>query len=137
MNNRLKDKISELENYLKELDSIKPKTFAAYERDLKTKAACERYFEKITEALVDLAFLVIKDKGLKMPEDDKETFSILCEGKVISSDLSRRLREAKGMRNLITHEYGSVDDRIVFHSITAEIETDAKEFLKYIRGHYR
>ena len=133
---RIKDKISEIGSYLKELESIRPKTFIVYEKDLKTKAACERYFEKITEALVDLAFLVIKDRGMKLPEDDKEAFSILAEANLISADLARKLREAKGMRNLIAHEYGSVDDELVFKAVAEEILTDARDFLNAVGKNY-
>lgn len=88
---------------------------------------------KIIEAIVDLAFLVIKEKGFRTPEEDKEAFDILAEEKIISEQLAQKLKEAKGMRNIIAHEYGRVDDRIVFESITEELVRDAKEFLKNIR----
>ena len=136
MRARIDDKILELERYLRELASIAPATFGGYEADIQAKAACERYFEKITEALVDLAFLVIKDKGLKLPEDDKQSFSVLADAGVIGSALSEKLGEAKGMRNVIAHEYGSVDDKLVFEAITEEIGRDAKAFLKSIRKRY-
>lgn len=130
---RIKDKIEEIEKYLMELLEIVPASFSEYVKDAKTKAACERYFEKIIEAIVDLAFLVIKEKGFRTPEEDKEAFDILAEEKIISEQLAQKLKEAKGMRNIIAHEYGRVDDRIVFESITEELVRDAKEFLKNIR----
>ena len=43
------------------------------------------------------------------------------------------LTEAKGMRNILAHEYGTVNDELVFHSITEEIEIDAREFIKVIK----
>lgn len=125
---RVKDKTEEIENYLSELAEIMPKGFPEY-RETKTKAACERYFEKIIEAVTDLAFLIIKDKGFKIPEEDKEAFDILSEEGIISKELAEKFRDAKGMRNIIAHEYGSIDDEIVFHSITEELEKDVKEFI--------
>ncbi len=130
MNGRINDKVEEIEAYLLELETIKPKSYSAYAKDILTKAACERYFEKITESLTDLAFLLIKENGLKMPEDDKEAFSILEKSNYIDASLCIKLREAKGMRNLIAHDYGSVDDKMVFEAITLEITRDAKLFLK-------
>lgn len=126
---RIKDKIEEIEKYVDELESFKPGDFKEYLRDVKTKAACERYFERIVEAAVDLAFLIIKDKRLKIPEDDKEAFDILAREKIIVPELANRLKDAKGMRNIIAHQYGIVDDEIVFHAITEEIVRDTKEFL--------
>ena len=129
---RINDKIREIEDYLSELEEIMPKNFHEYKTDLKTKAACERYFEKIIEAVIDLAFLIIKDKGYKVPEEDKEAFDILANEKVIPQELSIRLKEAKGMRNIIAHEYGKIDDELIFHSITEEIQSDVNKLIKSI-----
>jgi len=130
---RITDKIKEIESYLQELVEIMPISLEEY-RQIKNKAACERYFEKIIEAVVDLSFLVIKDKGLKIPEDDKRAFDILAGEKIISIQLAEKLKDAKGMRNLISHEYGSVDDETVFSSITEELEKDVIEFIKDIKN---
>jgi len=130
---RISDKLSEIEDYLSELEGIMPNSFQEYENNLKTKAACERYFEKIIEAVVDLAFLIIKDKGYKIPEEDKESFDILENQGIISHELSEKLKDAKGMRNIIAHEYGKIDDELVFHSITGELVADGRELLKQVR----
>lgn len=134
---RIKEKIAEIEEYIDELEEFMPENYESYMQDMKTKAACERYFEKITEAMVDLAFLIIKDKGLKQPEDDKEAFDALAKEKITSEELAERLKRAKGMRNIIAHQYGSVDDEIVFHSITEELVEDAETFLKSISKIYK
>lgn len=130
---RIRDKISEIEGYLDELPNIVPKSFEEYKSDLKTKAACERYFEVIIEAIIDLAFLVIREKGLKIPEDDKGAFDTLSKGNIISEELAEKLKEAKGMRNILAHEYGKIDDEVVFESITEELENDSKEFIENIK----
>lgn len=130
---RITEKIDEIEKFLSEMQDIIPPDFQTYMADLKTKAACERYFEKIVESLVDLAYLIIKDKGLKMPEDDKETFDILATAEIIPAPLAIKLKEAKGMRNIISHQYGNVDDEIVFESITQELCKDAQDYLLRIK----
>ncbi len=128
--NRIKDKTSEIEQFLSELDSIAPATFDEYRSSIEKRAACERYLEKIIEAATDLAFLVIKQKRLKIPEDDIDAFNILLDNNIISMDLSKKLKTAKGMRNIIAHQYGKIDDRIVFESITKEIGNDIAEFIR-------
>jgi len=107
---RIEDKIDEIDKLLDELIEIMPNDFNEYNSDFKTKAACERYFEKIIEAAIDLAFLVIKDRRLQLPEEDKRVFDILSREKLISEDLAIKLKEAKGMRNIIAHKYGKIDD---------------------------
>jgi uncharacterized protein YutE (UPF0331/DUF86 family) len=130
---RIKDKIDEIESYLNELETIIPSSFEEYVDNFEKKAACERYFEKIIEAVVDLTFLIIKDKKLKVPEEDKEAFDVLVGAKLISSDLATKLKYAKGMRNIIAHEYGKVDDEIVFEAITSELVADVKDLIKTIK----
>ncbi len=130
---RINDKIVEIESFLSELNDIKPDKFEEYEPNNLVKAACERYVEKIVEAITDLAFLMIKNKKLKLPEDDIDAFDILLKNKIINNALATKLKDAKGMRNIIAHEYGKIDDRIVFESITEELEKDAKEFIKNMK----
>ena len=131
---RIKDKIDEIEIYLKEFETIIPERFDEYQSSIIKKAACERYAEKITEALVDLAFLIIKEKNLKKPENDKQTFDILYENKIITVELCNNLKSAKGMRNILAHEYGKIDDEIVFDAIANELRKDAAEFIDIIKN---
>ncbi len=130
MNARIKDKIAEIGQYVDELEEIIPENFSKYIGDIKAKAACERYFEKIIEAVVDLAFLVIKECGLSIPEEDKEAFDILAEAKIMSEESAEKLKSAKGMRNIIAHEYGSIDDELVFEAIKTELIKDVRDFVQ-------
>src|SRR3989339_782925 len=76
--------------------------------------------------------LYIKEKNLKQPEYEKQVFDILFNNKIISQELSLKLQDAKGMRNIIAHEYGKVDDELIFHSLTEELIIDSYEFIKQI-----
>jgi len=131
---RISDKIKEIEEFLEELKSIIPNSFKEYLDDYKSKAACERYAEKIIEASVDLAFILIKDKKLRKPEDDQEAFEILKDKKIISEELTIKLKDAKSMRNFLTHEYGKVDNEIVYNSIKEELEEDINEFINNVES---
>jgi len=130
---RIDEKIAEIELYTSQLKEIVPNNLEYYKNDFKVRAICERLFEKIIEAMVDLAFLVIKENKFKIPEEDTEAFDILLKRKVITEGLSKKLKEAKGMRNIIAHEYGKIDDEIVFNSITEELENDVREFIRLIK----
>jgi len=130
--NRIKDKLKELRVLIEELRSIMPNEYSDYRSDIKLKAASERYFEKIVECITDVCFLVIKHKKLGVPEDDKSAYDLLRRGEIIDEGLRVSLREAKGMRNILAHDYGKVDDELVYHSITSEIIKDGKEFIKQI-----
>src|SRR3989344_94819 len=129
MNKRIKDKIQDIKIYLEQLSKIKPNTFEEYEKDFKTKAACERYFEKIAEAVIDLALLIIKEKDLQTPEEENEAFEILEKENIMNSNLTKKLKGMRGMRNIIAHQYSDVNDELMYTAISKEIEDDVKAFL--------
>lgn len=130
---RINDKIKEIEKFLTEFKEIIPSDFEEYRNNLEKKAACERYLEKIIEAIVDLAFITIKIKKMRMPQDDIDAFNILLEKKVIDNVLAKKLKDAKGMRNILAHEYGKIDDKLVFEAVKNEIEDDVNNFIKKIK----
>jgi len=129
---RINDKIIDIEKYLEELDEIVPSSFEEYKKDFQKMAACERYFEKIIEAVVDLGFILIRENDFKLPEDDEGVFEILLSKGIISERLSNKLQDAKGMRNIIAHEYGNIDDELVFEAISNELKSDVEDFLDSI-----
>ncbi|MEK6935500.1 MAG: DUF86 domain-containing protein [Nanoarchaeota archaeon] len=109
---RIDDKINEIEDYLEKLLEIVPSNVEDYKKDHKTIAACERYFERIIESIIDSCFLVVKEKGFKMPEEEEKVFDVLSLNKIIPQQLAEKLKDAKGMRNIIAHDYGKVEDEI-------------------------
>lgn len=132
--NRISDKLIEIEKYLEELESILPLDFEEYKKNFKIKAVGERYFEKIVEAVIDLAFLVASEKRLRKPEEEEGIFSVLKDNKILSEELCLKLQDAKGMRNIISHQYGKINDELVFNSLTEELIPDVNEFLGVIEN---
>lgn len=134
---KINDKEKEINKFLDELNDIIPDELNKYKKNKIIKAACERYFERIIEACTDLAFLIIKHKKLDIPEDDIDAFNILYENKILIESLSNNLKNAKKMRNIIAHQYGKVDDKIVFDSIKNELSKDIKNFIKTIQKYLK
>ncbi len=131
---RIQDKITEIEKYLQELEEIVPASFEEYSSNLQAKAACERYTEKITEALCDLSFLVLRELGTQAPEDDKQLFAVLARKKVIDVQLSEKLQKAKAMRNFLAHRYAYINDHLVYSAVKNELKRDATNFIKAIKN---
>jgi uncharacterized protein YutE (UPF0331/DUF86 family) len=133
MDSKKEDKIKEITTYIEELGTILPDTFDDYAKNIEKKAACERYFEKIIEAVVDLAYFIIKERKLAAPEEEESSFTMLADQNIIPKRIAEKLRDAKGMRNIIAHEYGKIDDGIVFNAVTEQLTDDVKEFIEHIR----
>jgi uncharacterized protein YutE (UPF0331/DUF86 family) len=130
---RKKDKVIEIEKFISELESVLPTSLEDYKQDFKIRAICERYFEKIVESVADLACLEIAEKGLRKPQNDKDAFEALKEAKIISSELCEKLKDAKGMRNVIAHDYGEIQDEFVFEQVTIHLSQTINKFLDALK----
>ncbi len=130
---KINEKINDIQKYLNELIEIVPNTLKEYESNKIIRAACERNFEKVVEAVTDLAFIFITLKKFRVPDDDIDSFKILEENGIISNELYNRLKDAKGMRNFIAHQYGKINDKLVYEAITEELEKDVKKFIDIIQ----
>lgn len=133
LKDRISDKIGEIEQSLQELYDFFPEDYEKYENSLTIKAAYERYFEKIIEAMISISFLFIRLNGYGDVKDEDGAFNLLAAKGDISPELAARLREAKGMRNIIIHEYGEIEDMKIYTAIAEELKRDAKDFIKQVR----
>ncbi|MBU2052877.1 MAG: DUF86 domain-containing protein [Nanoarchaeota archaeon] len=131
---KIRDKIIEIETYLEQLESILPSDLEEYKTNFKIKLMGERSFEKIVEAVEDIAFMMVKERNLKQPEYEKQVFDILANSGIISIQLSKKLKDAKGMRNIISHQYSEINDELVFNSLIEELIPDVQEFIKQINN---
>jgi uncharacterized protein YutE (UPF0331/DUF86 family) len=130
--NRILEKTKEIEQYLQELYEFFPEDYENYKNSLSIKAACERYFEKIIEAVISTSFLFIRLKEYGDVGDEDGAFSLLANRGSISSELAEKLKEAKGMRNIIIHEYGEIENIQVYTAIAEELKRDVEEFILQI-----
>ena len=133
MEKRIDEKIEEIEKYLEQIYSWLPEEFEEYMADTKSRAACEKNFEVISEYILDIAIYFIRLKKFRIPNDDESTFKILAEESIISNILCKKMIAMRGMRNFIAHRYGEVDNLEVFDSFQEEFRDDTEEFLNSIK----
>jgi len=132
---RILDKIGEIENYLNELELIIPEGLDEYLDNLEKRLASERAFEKIIEAINDLAILFLKQKRFELPSEDVKAFEIISDKNIIPKELAFNLNQAMGMRNFLAHQYDKVNDELVFNAIHDKLFNDARQFIKSIKEH--
>ena len=81
----------------------------------------ERYLHRAMEAALDLANHWIATQGLRTPESNRDTLSVLEEGGEIDASLAERLCAWAGFRNILVHEYISIDHRITYRAIQEDL----------------
>lgn len=132
---RILAKIDELEGYLRELRQIMPSDFKAYQKT-PVKRACERLLQISVESVIDICSLLVSGLRLGLPAEEDDLFDKLEEAKTISSSMSEKLKAMKGFRNILVHEYGRVDDRLVFEVLQnklADFAAFKREVLQTLR----
>lgn len=83
------------------------------------------------EIVINIAEHIVAGLNLGKPEFAKQLFPLLVKEGIIKEDLSEKLRDAVGLRNILVHLYREVDLGILADSATVGL-SDLREFAKAI-----
>jgi uncharacterized protein YutE (UPF0331/DUF86 family) len=132
---RILAKLDELNTVLCELRSVVPASFQEY-LAVEKRRSCERLLQVSIEAVIDTCALLVTGLRLGLPAEADDLFEKLADREVISRPTADLLRRMKGMRNILVHEYGRVDDALVFETIDqrlGDFDAFAREVLAFLR----
>lgn len=132
---RILGKIDQLEGYLGELSAIVPQDFAAYQ-EIEKKRACERLLQVSIEAVIDVCHLLVTGLRLGIPAEEDDLFEKLEAAGIMSPRTREMLKEMKGFRNILVHEYARIDDGMVYEVARCRLgdfETFKEEVLRYLK----
>ncbi|MGH7335469.1 MAG: type VII toxin-antitoxin system HepT family RNase toxin [Candidatus Rokuibacteriota bacterium] len=132
---RVLAKLDELDSYLGELRSVVPETFHEY-LAVEKRRSSERLLQVAIEAVIDTCALLVTGLRLGLPADEDDLFEKLAARQVVSASTADLLRRMKGMRNILVHEYGRVDNELVFETAQQQLgDFDAfrREILAFLR----
>lgn len=78
-----------------------------------------------------MAEMVIKHKGLRLPQSYHEAFDILGQSGVIEPDFAYDFAKIAGMRNFLAHDYEKIDAAVICGQVLAKVN-DVHEYLGQI-----
>jgi uncharacterized protein YutE (UPF0331/DUF86 family) len=133
---RVLSKIDELQGYLGELDQVKPASPEEYKR-IEKKRSCERLLQLLIECMIDICALLVTGLRLGLPGEEDDLFERLEQAGVISPSMKETLRKMKAFRNILVHEYGRIDDQLVYEILQDQLHdfnTFKRAILKAIRN---
>lgn len=133
---RLLAKLDELDGYLAELRSIVPERFEDYLK-VEKKRACERLLQVAVEALLDACALLVAGLRLGLPGEEDDLFTKLASRGVVSPSTADILRRMRGFRNILVHEYGRINDALVFEAVQrrlGDFDVFKREILAFLRS---
>ena len=118
---RILVKVGVLDGYLRELHAIAPASFGEY-TSIEKRRACERLPQVSIECVIDISSLLVTGLRLGLPADEDDLFEKLTQAGIISQPMRETLRRMKGFRNILVHEYGGVDDRLVYEVLRNRLD---------------
>ena len=118
---RILTKVDELDSYLNELKGIAPRDFEEYQK-VEKKRACERLLQLSIEVVIDICHLLVSGLRLGLPAEEDDLFKKLIGAHILSEEMGGKLREMKGFRNILVHEYARVNDRLVYEAVGAKVQ---------------
>jgi uncharacterized protein YutE (UPF0331/DUF86 family) len=128
-------KIDQLDVYIAELKEIVPRSYAEYQK-VEKKRACERLLQVSIEVVIDICNLLVSGLRLGLPAEEEDLFRKLLEAAVLSEEMGDKLREMRGFRNILVHEYAQVDDKLVYEAVKTKLKDFAlfrREVLAYLK----
>ncbi len=120
-------KLSELDEYYKQIKEYENITAAEYSGDWKIQRIVERTLQMMIETCVDIAGHIIADTGYRIPTSYSDSFKVLQEEKILSDKLFSALEKMAKFRNIVVHHYDKVDTEIV----VGILKRDLKDFKGY------
>lgn len=125
-------RIRYIEESLTQLKEYRNLGFEEFCDDRRTMHAALYELQTCLEAMTDIAAHIIGALGLKKPTARSGAFRLLSEAHILNEDLSERLAQAVGLRNIIVHGYLEVGLERVFDAIQNQLG-DIEEFCAAIK----
>lgn len=69
--------------------------------------------QRCCEAAIDLAMHMVRARGLGLPQESREAFTLLRDADLIDEDITSRMQAMVGFRNIAVHSYQKLSLDIV------------------------
>lgn len=126
-------RLDALRGYLSKLAAFRNAAVEEFVREAALHDLAERYLHLAVEACLDLGNHWIADRGLRTPDANRDTFTVLEEAGELPPELADRLRGWAGFRNVLVHEYTTIDHAIAYRAIQSELG-DLETFARWAVG---
>ena len=107
-------KISQLRNYVQQLETSSDITWDNYTTDIRSKAFVERYLHLAIEKVFDISNHIISYQRWREPEGYRDLFMVLKEQGVLPEREMLNFQNMASFRNMLVHRYEKIDDEMVY-----------------------
>ena len=131
LNNDQKEAIIRRISFIKEEmpDIDRNLDWTTYRLNKNIRKQTERTIENISNALIDVAKLLLISENIRLPETYQETFLKLGELGIITQDETKILAKCSRLRNILAHEYLDLRWPLIKEFVQDDIKTVEKIIL--------
>ncbi|MCO6452696.1 MAG: DUF86 domain-containing protein [Caldilineales bacterium] len=126
----IEKRLDELNERLARLEPLRDRSADEFSLDPYLRDIVERNLEVAAQCCIDISHRIITLENAQKPRDYYEAILRVGELQIIPIDLARRLAPVAGFRNILIHEYLSIDWDIV-HKRLQDLD-DFAQFAKHI-----
>lgn len=119
---------------LKEI-SKRVTSLSEYQASSDAKDIVERNLQVAIEACLDIGKIVIVQKKLREPKDNKGVFLVLAECGIVSKETAAFLIPMAGTRNVLVHGYDKIEDEQIYAVLKKRLN-DFTRYLQEIRDNF-
>ena len=128
-------KLAQIDTYLNQVKDYSKISVVQYKTDWKTQRIVERTLHILIEVCLDIANHLISDEEMRLPTGYADTFKVLLENKVITRTLFESLERMAKFRNVVVHQYETIDPAIVIsilHRNLGDFEKYKRAIIRYL-----
>lgn len=97
-------------------------------------SAVERNFQIAIECVLDIGNHIIAEKGFESPDENEDIIRILGTEGIVPSDFAGNLKGLAGFRNILIHEYASIDYALLYDYLLNRLD-DFRQFARYVSAY--
>lgn len=132
------DALARINGYVADLKEMRGIEREAYVADVVLQRAVERTFVNLIQSCIDLAEHIRASEDLQDAGTSREAVLALAEAEILSTETGQKLAEAVGFRNVLTHQYGTLDHDVVYVALHDDLhwfEQFQREIAAWLRTH--
>ena len=128
------DKFQRLRVYLKELEKFKNISWREFPSSLENQWKVFHGLQLSIQIVIDVGNHILAAIGESQIEDYTDIIDKLGERNIISAEFAQSIRGMVGLRNILIHEYSSIDLNKVYDVLQNKLD-DFYKFIEYIEDY--
>lgn len=118
---RIQQKLKEIEESLSVIEDGLPPSIEEFKSAGLVKDGIYKRLEFCIQNLIDVFSYVYSMEQLGVPNDLDDIFTGLQKKAIFPKQVMVLVQDMKGMRNILVHKYGMIDDDLVYDHLTEKL----------------